>query len=282
MAVYSFAQLEELWIQAGGPVAVAPIAAAIALAESSGNSEAMNYTDNGGTQTSVGLWQVSTGTHSFPAQWQTPTGNAAEAVAKYRGGNSTFSAWGTFVSGAYKQFLSGVSPATGALPAGGSGGGAQAAQLTSWTSGGQPLDLADATTQASASLFGGIPNPWTIVQSATRGAKDFNTLVGLLNSFLHDIEWLFVPSHWVRVFCFLFGVGALLPGMWALMRTGTGKQGDITMAIGILLITAAGILLFLAFHNLPTDVRDLGGLLAYIAAGIQNASVPSAKAAAAP
>jgi hypothetical protein len=281
MANYSFAQLEQLWIQAGGPVAVAPIAAAIALAESSGNSDAMNYTDNNGTQTSVGLWQVSTGTHSYPPAWQTPTGNAAEAVAKYRGAGNTFAPWGTYVSGIYRQFLSGAAPATGALPAS-SGSGAQSAQLTSWTSGGAPLDLAAATSQASQSLFLGIPNPWSIVESTSRLAKDFNTLVGLLNAFLHDIEWLFVPSHWVRVFCFIFGVGALLPGMWALMQTGSGKQGDITMAIGVLLVTVAGVLLFLAFHNLPTDVRDLGGLLTFVAAGIARTSAPAKSSTAQP
>ncbi len=280
MTNYSFAQLEELWIQAGGPVAVAPIAAAIALAESSGRSDAMNYTDNGGTQTSVGLWQVSTGSHSFPPAWTTPAGNAKEAVAKYNAAGG-FGPWGTYATGVYKQFLSGMSPATGALAGSTSGsGGATSAQLTSYTSGSAPLDLADATSQTAASLSAGIPNPWTIVQAATRSAKDFNSLVGLLNAFLHDIEWLFVPSHWVRVFCFVFGFGALIPGVWALMRTGQGKQGDITMAIGVLLVTASGVLLFLAFHNLPTDVTDLGGLVNYMAEGIQNASAPVPKASA--
>jgi hypothetical protein len=278
MTNYSFAQLEELWIQAGGPVAVAPIAAAIALAESSGRSDAMNYTDNGGTQTSVGLWQVSTGSHSFPPAWTTPAGNAKEAVAKYNAAGG-FGPWGTYATGIYKRFLSGASPATGALAGSSTAGGSQTAQLTSYTGGaGAPLDLADATSQTSASLTDASWNPWTIVQAATRGAKDFNSLVGLLNAFLHDIEWLFVPSHWVRIFCFIFGFGALIPGVWALMRTGQGKQGDITMAIGILLVTTSGILLFIAFHNLDPSIRDLGGLLNYMAQGIQNASAPVPKA----
>ena len=42
------------------------------------------------------------------------------------------------------------------------------------------------------------------------------------------------------------------------------------MALGILLVTFAGVMLFIAFHNLPTTVQDLGGLLAYIAAGVQS------------
>ena len=81
---YTYGQLETLWINAGGPKALAPLMAAIALAESGGNPGALNQTDNGGTQTSVGLWQVSSGTHQYPSAWATPAGNAAEAVAKYK------------------------------------------------------------------------------------------------------------------------------------------------------------------------------------------------------
>lgn len=94
--------LEALWESAGGSPGTAFTAAEIAMAESSGNSAAMNYTDNGGTQTSVGLWQVSTGTHNYPAAWRTPAGNAAEAVAKYTGAGGNFSPWGTYVTGAYQ------------------------------------------------------------------------------------------------------------------------------------------------------------------------------------
>jgi hypothetical protein len=104
--VYTYAQLEQLWINAGGPRAVAAVAAAIAEAESSGCVTALNPTDNNGKQTSVGLWQVSNGTHSYPNSWLTATGNATEAVAKYRGANNTFAPWGTYNSGAYKTYLS--------------------------------------------------------------------------------------------------------------------------------------------------------------------------------
>jgi hypothetical protein len=111
---YTYAQLEGLWINAGGPAEVAPIAAAVAMAESGGCSSALNPTDNGGTQTSVGLWQVSNGTHDYPAAWATASGNATEAVSKYTAENNSFSpAWGTFDSGAYKGFLSnGTTPDT--------------------------------------------------------------------------------------------------------------------------------------------------------------------------
>ncbi|HVH81902.1 MAG TPA: transglycosylase SLT domain-containing protein [Stellaceae bacterium] len=108
MAVYSYAQLESLWINAGGPKALAPIAAAIAEAESGGNSDALNPNDNNGTQSSFGLWQISNGTHAPPSpNWADPAANAQLAVAKYKGAGNSFSPWGTYASGAYRAYLSG-------------------------------------------------------------------------------------------------------------------------------------------------------------------------------
>jgi hypothetical protein len=126
---YTYAQLEGLWINNGGPAAVAPVAAAIALAESGGCTAALNLTDNNGTQTSVGLWQVSNGTHSYPASWATAAGNATEAVAKYKGAGNAFSPWGTYDSGAYKTYLNGSTTPDTSVPGSGSAG----ATLTSAT-----------------------------------------------------------------------------------------------------------------------------------------------------
>jgi hypothetical protein len=105
---YSYAQLEQLWINAGGPAAAAPIAAAVALAESSGNPGATNPADNNGTQTSWGLWQISNGTHAQPVPGiLDPNVNAQQAVAKYKAEGNSFSPdWGTYTSGAYKAYLS--------------------------------------------------------------------------------------------------------------------------------------------------------------------------------
>jgi Lysozyme like domain len=100
----SFAQLEGLWLQAGGAYQVAPVMAAIALAESGGRPTATNLTDNGGTQSSFGLWQISTGTHNPPnPNWSNPLTNAQLAVTKYN--SQGLNAWGTYTSGAYKQTL---------------------------------------------------------------------------------------------------------------------------------------------------------------------------------
>lgn len=101
----SYAELEGVWIQAGGNKAVAPLMAAIALAESSGDPNAKNATDNYGRQTSWGLWQISDGTHNeVSPNWNDPLTNAKLAVAKYNGPQG-LSAWGTYTSGAYKKFM---------------------------------------------------------------------------------------------------------------------------------------------------------------------------------
>jgi hypothetical protein len=106
---YTYAELEGLWIKAGGSKGTAPIAAAIALAESGGCSGDVNPADNGGTQTSWGLWQISDGTHNKPAaNIMDPAGNAQAAVAKYQA--SGWSPWGTYDSGAYKAFLGSSTP----------------------------------------------------------------------------------------------------------------------------------------------------------------------------
>jgi hypothetical protein len=111
---YTYAQLEALWIQAGGSKATAPVAAAVAEAESGGQSAAQSANPDGGTN--VGLWQLDTpgggGAGFTVAQLQDPTTNAAAAVKASRNG-ADWSSWETFVNGAYKAFLSpGTTPAS--------------------------------------------------------------------------------------------------------------------------------------------------------------------------
>jgi hypothetical protein len=106
----TYSQLEGVWIDAGGQRSLAPLMAAIALAESGGNPTAVNATDNGGRQSSFGLWQISTGTHTPPASdWSDPNVNAKLAVGKLQ--SQGLGAWGTYSSGAFKAFMAmGVPP----------------------------------------------------------------------------------------------------------------------------------------------------------------------------
>lgn len=116
---YTYAQLEQLWINNGGAKGLAPVAAAIAEAESGGNAAATNPTDNNGTQTSWGLWQISNGTHDRPVpNILDPNVNAAQAVAKYQAAGG-WSPWGTYDSGAYKQYVNGATTPDSNVPGGG-------------------------------------------------------------------------------------------------------------------------------------------------------------------
>jgi hypothetical protein len=95
-------QLEQLWVQQGGNPSAAPMAAAIALAESAGNPNAENHNTNGSTDR--GLWQV----NSIWGALSTfsPTGNARAAIAISKNGTN-WSPWTTYKTGAYQQFLGG-------------------------------------------------------------------------------------------------------------------------------------------------------------------------------
>jgi len=98
---YGYAQLEGLWINAGGPARMAPLMAAIAEAESGGNPRARNPSG------ASGLWQILG--NPFPGDPFNPETNARMAVAKWK--SQGLGAWVTYTSGAYKRFLrKGVSP----------------------------------------------------------------------------------------------------------------------------------------------------------------------------
>lgn len=106
---YSYAQLEAIAKLGGFPDNMLPVMAAIALAESGGNPNAVNLTDNGGRQSSFGLWQISTGTHNPPdPHWADPVVNARLAFGKYQ--SQGLGAWGTYTSNRYKSYMQGPLP----------------------------------------------------------------------------------------------------------------------------------------------------------------------------
>lgn len=118
MATYSYAQLEQLWINNGGSKVTAPVAAAVALAESSGNAGATSANPDGGTN--AGLWQLDTpggkGAGYSVAALQDPNTNARVAVAGSSGGQD-WSAWQTYTQGTYKQYLNGSTTPDPNVPA---------------------------------------------------------------------------------------------------------------------------------------------------------------------
>lgn len=95
---YSYQDLEGLWTGAGGAPELAPIMAAIALAESAGEAGARNASSG-----ACGLWQIN------PRQpgCEDPAQNARMAVAKYR--SQGLGAWEAYTNGSYQQFLGAAS-----------------------------------------------------------------------------------------------------------------------------------------------------------------------------
>jgi hypothetical protein len=126
MARLTFAQLRALWLEAGGAPSLADTMAAIALAESSGNPDAINpeacraaahdcdpCTLSNTGDYSIGLWQINyygglfesrKDAYGCPGELWTPIKNARAAVDIADGGHG-LSAWTTFTSGAYRQYL---------------------------------------------------------------------------------------------------------------------------------------------------------------------------------
>jgi LysM repeat protein len=85
--------LEALWEAAGGSSSAAFMAAEIAMAESGGNQFALSPTDD------YGYWQINASHGPAEATFE-PVGNAEAAIA-ISGNGTNWSAWTTYVTGAY-------------------------------------------------------------------------------------------------------------------------------------------------------------------------------------
>jgi len=99
----------------------------------------------------------------------------------------------------------------------------------------------------------------------------------------HAIAWFFVPNHWIRIFSGIGGSLFVAWGLWAISRTGgpysasvpvvgqvpVPEGGQIAPALGIASITVGAVLLFVAFHNLPSDVKDFGSFVSHLQAQVK-------------
>lgn len=102
MANLSGPQLTQLALQAGFPPADAQTAAAVALAESSGNPNALNPSG------ASGLWQILRSAHKELFQqyvWNDPAQNAKMAFIVWQQAGNSFRPWTTYTSGRYKLFM---------------------------------------------------------------------------------------------------------------------------------------------------------------------------------
>lgn len=102
---YNHANLMDLWTGNGGDKSTADLAAAIALAESSGVAGTTSSNPDGGTN--VGLWQLDTkgvGAGYTVDQLKDPAKNAQITIMATSNGTN-WGPWETWHTGAYKQFL---------------------------------------------------------------------------------------------------------------------------------------------------------------------------------
>ena len=204
------AQIQALWIANGGKPSAAPLMAAIAQAESGGNVSAHNTKapDN-----SVGLWQINyygglnaPRTQSFgtPAALLSDANKQAKAAVSIYNSQG-LSAWSTYTSGSYKQFLTGAAATTttGSSTTTGTGGTPTPSSVTGGT-----VDTS-ALTGAASDLAAG-------VQSGAAGADQ---------SAIYNVKCLIsVPK--------VFGVGGA-----CLLSKAEGR-----VLLGGLLLTAGGVI----------------------------------------
>jgi len=183
VTTYTYAQLEGLWEQAGGSKALAPVMAAIAMAESGGNSDAYNQSGASGLWQILGAVNPSDQGHLF-----NPQVNAREALLKYQ--TQGLGAWVTYTDGAYKQYLKDNVGASVPGTAGDRGSNATGTATGSATTG-----------QGSG-------------KDAGPSASDLSSLIAPLRNLLHAVATvidysfsMFEPGQGFRV---LFGAGAAI------------------------------------------------------------------------
>jgi hypothetical protein len=214
MANYTFAQLEQLWISAGGSTALAPLMAGVAIVESSGNPDAYNASG------ASGLWQIEIPLHSNlvpggAANVFNPADNAKAAVALSGNTMAGITAnWLAFEPTGAAQAIAnangatltstttGSSTGTSTASSGGSGGTSTWGLIWDAISSEFPF-LGEVVSgyKGTASTIGDVA---TSISGLT---SDFSTAIKL-------ISWLFVPSHWLRIIAFFAGVMFLGGGIY--------------------------------------------------------------------
>lgn len=221
MSAISYADAEGYWIAAGGPKALAPVMAAVAMAESSLNPAAIQAGQPYPT-TGWGLWQITPGDSEpqfgVDQALLNPAANAAAAVAKYKA--QGLGAWTTYTSGAYQQFMQGGTAPT--------------------------ADLTSATT------------PGTGGAQDSGSGLDLTGFLHTIGALLHDIavplDWLlsaFAPGQGWRI---TMGAGAAVATVggvkaWHAAATSAGPSASLPLAV--LLFGAATMGAYMALRPWP-------------------------------
>ncbi|MGA2655839.1 MAG: transglycosylase SLT domain-containing protein [Gammaproteobacteria bacterium] len=211
VATLNYAQIESLWISMGGSSQAASMAAAIALAESTGQTGITNPTDS----SIVGLWQINTGPSGSPqykaSDMLNPFLNAKAAIAISKNGTD-WNPWQTYTNGAYLKFLkSGVTPA----PLGsGLGGGSQ-------------------------TLLGSILQSGPLVNSAYNTVGDaivpgYSQLNAAYNGLSGFFTWISTPKNIIRVLEVMGGIVLALLALDETVKAAGGKAPTTTVVQAVM------------------------------------------------
>lgn len=223
MPKFSFQQLEDIWTQAGGSPTFAPMAAAVATAESGGDPNSFNQNSNGTVDR--GLWQINS-IHGSQSTFD-PMANARAAVGISKGGTDWrpwASAWsdgnfgksgGTFLGpGSHVlKYLPAGSTTSGVVPTGDGGN-----PILTAAKGANPLDP-PAWAQAIMNVMG-IPSPSTVVKMVGYG---FLVVLGILGMIVGGVL-IILGSRPVKVLAGeAAGIGRQAAG-WRISRWGQTGQ----------------------------------------------------------
>lgn len=205
------ASLADLWKGAGGSRNLAPIMAAIAMAESGGRVDAVGGPNSNGTY-DYGLWQINSVHSQFDKARliSDPQYNAQAAVAIEK--SQGLGAWSTYNSGAYKGFLGSASSGdptfSRSRPGGEStdGSGGISDIFASYVSESDTSRDSQNVSFLNQGLLGllGIPipkapNPLDLLTAPATAIKD-------TADFLKWISWIFHPRNILRVVEFITGM----------------------------------------------------------------------------
>jgi hypothetical protein len=100
LMAYNRNQIESLWVQEGGDPKAAPVAAAVALAESGGNPSATNHNTNGTVD--KGLFQINS-IHGPLSSYD--LAKNVRAAIKISNGGRDWTPWVTYKTGAFRRYL---------------------------------------------------------------------------------------------------------------------------------------------------------------------------------
>jgi NlpC/P60 family len=166
----------------------------------------------------------------------------------------------------------------GVAYSGATGGGVAPGAAGSTGTGAAPSGVSSIVSDIITGLS--LPATW-LSDLANEPSDVASALLGVAAPFAkiaESIDWLFHPNHWIRIFAGLGGGLLVLGGSFQLFHTGgeipvsaygvstsIGIPRAASLPMGILFVGIGGILLFVAFHNLPSTVTTFPGFLAFLA-----------------